>query len=57
MVFGELSALFPLLASDAYHRKAWKARKGFKFANLFEKGDGMPTFMGTMKGGKKKVAK
>jgi deoxyhypusine synthase len=56
MVFGELSALFPLLASDAYHRKAWKARKGFKFADLFEKGDGMPTFMGTMKG-KKKVAK
>ncbi len=44
MVFGELSALFPILASDAYHRKAWKARKGFKFADLFEKGDGMPTF-------------
>jgi deoxyhypusine synthase len=44
MVFGELSALFPILASDAYHRKAWKARKGFKFADLFEKGDGVPTF-------------
>jgi deoxyhypusine synthase len=57
MVFGELSALFPLLASDAYHRKAWKSRKGFKFADLFEKGDGMPTFMGAMKGGKKKVGK
>src|SRR5439155_15340076 len=44
MVFGELTALFPLLASDAYHRKAWKARKGFKFADMFEKGDGMPNF-------------
>lgn len=44
MVFGELSALFPLLASDAFHRRAYKARKGFKFADLFEKGDGMPTF-------------
>jgi deoxyhypusine synthase len=44
MVFGELSALFPLLASDAYHRKAWKGRKGFKFADLYEKGTGMPTF-------------
>jgi len=37
MVFGELTALFPLLASDAYHRKAWKTRKAFKFADLFEK--------------------
>ncbi len=44
MVFGELTALFPILASDAYHRKAWKGRKGFKFADLFEKGDGLPTF-------------
>jgi deoxyhypusine synthase len=46
MVFGEISALFPLLASDAYHRKAWKGRKGFKFADLFEKGEGVPTFAG-----------
>ena len=45
MVFGELSALFPLLASDAYHRGAWKKRKGFKFADLFEKGDGTPRFV------------
>ncbi|MFZ4575691.1 MAG: 1,9-bis(guanidino)-5-aza-nonane synthase [Phycisphaerales bacterium] len=45
MVFGELSALFPVLASDAYHRAAWKGRKGFKFADLFEKGDGVPEFM------------
>ncbi len=44
MVFGELSALFPILASDAIHRGEWKKRKGFKFANLFEKGDGVPTF-------------
>lgn len=55
MVFGELSALFPLLASDAYHRKTWKARKGFKFADLFEKGDGVPDFMKST--GKRKVAK
>lgn len=44
MVFGELSALFPILASDAFHRGAWKGRKGFKFADMFEKGDGVPTF-------------
>ncbi|CAN5840350.1 deoxyhypusine synthase [soil metagenome] len=37
MVFGELSALFPILASDAYHRGAWRKRKAFKFADLFEK--------------------
>jgi deoxyhypusine synthase len=55
MVFGELSALFPLLASDAYHRKMWKARKGFKFADLFEKGDGVPNFMKSES--KRKVAK
>jgi deoxyhypusine synthase len=34
MVFGELSALFPILASDAYHRGAWKARKARKFADM-----------------------
>jgi deoxyhypusine synthase len=44
MVFGELTALFPLLASDAYHRRAWKARKGFKFADLYERGMGVPSF-------------
>jgi deoxyhypusine synthase len=37
MVFGELTALFPILASDAYHRGQWKGRKGFRFAELFEK--------------------
>ncbi len=56
MVFGELSALFPILASDAYHRRAWKARKGFKFADLFEKGDGLPTFNAAAGKGKKKSA-
>jgi len=58
MVFGELSALFPVLASDAYHRGQWKGRKGFKFADLFEKGSGMPTFAGgrtTLTTGKKKA--
>ncbi|HYF14579.1 MAG TPA: deoxyhypusine synthase [Phycisphaerales bacterium] len=45
MVFGELTALFPLLASDAYHRRAWKSRKGFRFADLFEKGGGAPDYM------------
>jgi deoxyhypusine synthase len=54
MVFGELSALFPLLASDAYHRKAWKSRKGFKFSGLFELGDGVPMF-NTSTSGKRKL--
>jgi deoxyhypusine synthase len=44
MVFGELTALFPLLASDAFYRKAWKGRKAFKFADLFEKDSGIPQF-------------
>jgi deoxyhypusine synthase len=56
MVFGELSALFPILASDAFHRKAWKSRKGFKFADMFEKGAGVPNFKDTRKeSGKKKA--
>jgi deoxyhypusine synthase len=38
MVFGELTTLFPLLASDAYHRGAWKKRKAFKFADLLAQG-------------------
>ncbi|MBY0113116.1 MAG: deoxyhypusine synthase [Phycisphaerales bacterium] len=37
MVFGELSALFPILASDAYHRAEWKKRKAFKFADMYAK--------------------
>jgi deoxyhypusine synthase len=46
MVFGELSALFPVLASDAYHRGAWKKRKGFKFADMYGKTLGAPTYAG-----------
>lgn len=53
MVFGELTALFPILASDAYHRAGWKGRKAFKFADLFEKGDGVPTYTNA---GKKRAA-
>jgi len=34
MVFGELSALFPILASDAYHRASWKKRPQRKWSNL-----------------------
>jgi deoxyhypusine synthase len=41
MVFGELTALFPLLASDAFHRGNWKKRKAFKFADMFEKNPAM----------------
>lgn len=57
MVFGELSALFPLLASDAYHRKAWKARKGFKFADLYGKTAGAPDFTGKVKIAKRQTVK
>jgi deoxyhypusine synthase len=39
MVFGELSALFPILASDAYHRGQWKKRRARKFADLFATAD------------------
>lgn len=46
MVFGELSALLPVLASDAYHRGAWKKRRGFKFADLFGRTLGAPEYAG-----------
>ncbi len=36
MVFGEASTLFPLLASDAYHRGAWKGRREMRLANVLE---------------------
>ena len=36
MVFGEVTSLFPLIASDAYHRKAWAKRPQRKLAELFE---------------------
>ncbi len=35
MVFAEASSVVPLIASDAYHRGAWKKRKARKFATLF----------------------
>ena len=35
MVFGEVTTLFPLIASDAYHRGAWKARPERRLAELF----------------------
>src|SRR5262245_58384301 len=57
MVFGELTALFPILASDAFHRGEWKKRKGFKFADLFEKGHGVPTFAAAPAGKKKAGAR
>ena len=53
MVFGERTALFPILASDAFHRGEWKKRKGFKFSQLFERGPGVPEYTGT---GKKKAS-
>jgi len=37
MVYGEIASLFPILASDAFHRGNWKKRKAFKFADMFEK--------------------
>lgn len=36
MVFGEVTTLFPLIASDAYHRGAWKNRPERRLAELFE---------------------
>jgi len=35
MVFGELTAMFPLVASDAYHRGLWKNRPARRFNDLF----------------------
>jgi len=37
MVFAEASSVVPLLASDAYHRGAWKNRPRREFAKLFQK--------------------
>jgi len=36
MVFGEVTTLFPLIASDAYHRGAWKHRPERRLSELFE---------------------
>jgi deoxyhypusine synthase len=35
MVFAEATSVLPLIASDAYHRGAWKKRKRRNFAKLF----------------------
>jgi len=37
MVFAEGTSVIPLLASDAYHRGAWKNRKKWSLAKQFEK--------------------
>ena len=37
MVYAEATSVVPLLASDAYHRGAWKDRPRRNFAKLFEK--------------------
>ena len=36
MVYAEATTVVPLLASDAYHRGAWKNRKAREFAKLFK---------------------
>jgi hypothetical protein len=36
MVFAEATSLLPLLASDAWHRGAWRSREKRRFAKLFE---------------------
>jgi deoxyhypusine synthase len=36
MVFAEATSVLPLLASDAYHRGAWKNREQRRFAKLFD---------------------
>jgi len=36
MVFAEAGSVMPLLASDAYHREAWKTRKARRWATLFD---------------------
>src|SRR4029079_11790241 len=36
MVFAEATSVLPLLASDAYHRGAWKTREKRRFAKLYD---------------------
>jgi deoxyhypusine synthase len=36
MVFAEAGSVMPLLASDAYHREAWKTRTPRRWSKLFE---------------------
>jgi deoxyhypusine synthase len=37
MVYAEAGSVLPLLASDAYHRGAWKNRPRHSYAKLFDK--------------------
>lgn len=36
MVYAEATSVLPLLASFAYHKGSWKARKKWRFARMFE---------------------
>jgi deoxyhypusine synthase len=36
MVFAEAGSVMPLLASDAYHRGAWKTRAKRKWGAIFD---------------------
>jgi deoxyhypusine synthase len=36
MVFAEATSVLPLLASDAWHRGAWRNRDKRRFAKLFD---------------------
>jgi len=36
MVFAEATSVLPLLASDAWHRGAWRNREQRRFAKLFD---------------------
>ena len=36
MVFAEATSVLPLLASDAWHRGAWRNREKRRFAKLFD---------------------
>jgi len=36
MVYAEATSVLPLLASDAYHRGAWKTREKRRFAKMFD---------------------
>ncbi|HWF01290.1 MAG TPA: deoxyhypusine synthase [Caulobacteraceae bacterium] len=40
MVFAEATTVVPLIASDAWHRGAWKARRKRRFAQLFRTSSG-----------------
>ncbi|QKK09957.1 MAG: deoxyhypusine synthase [Planctomycetota bacterium] len=37
MVYGEIASLFPILASDAYHRGEWKQRHEHRFSDMLNK--------------------